>query len=286
MHLVVVAWGITAILGKLIDLPAVDVTIWRTGIAVVVFAVLAPWLARHDGGTRVSAAEMWRYAGIGALLGIHWVLFFWSARLSTASVCLAVLPTGMIWCTLIEPLVDGTRKWRLLELVVGLVMIGAAWIIYRVEIEHWRGFWVAVVAAFVAALFATASKQVVSQRHWTVIGTHQMAGAFAASLLCRPLLESGWVPDCPRGPSIWWMVILSLVCTVAAYGGLIHALRRMSVFSMNVIYNLEPVYGIVLAAAVFGDAEVMSGGFYLGAAIIIASVVSLPWLRKAVEVSP
>ena len=82
------------------------------------------------------------------------------------------------------------------------------------------------------------------------------------------------------------MVILSLVCTVAAYGGLIHALRRMSVFSMNVIYNLEPVYGIVLAAAVFGDAEVMSGGFYLGAAIIIASVVSLPWLRKAVEVSP
>ena len=276
MHLVVIAWGFTAILGKLLTSPPVDVTIWRTGIAVLSFAFIA-WLA---GGARISVGQGMRFALTGAVLGLHWVLFFWAARLSTASVCLAAMPTAMLWCSLIEPVVDGTRKWRPLELVIGLVMVLAVWIIYQVEFSHWKGFTVAIAAAFLAAIFAVFSKQQVGACHWSRIGAWQMSGAFLAALLCRPFLEQGFLPELPQGLDVLWTAILALVCTVAAYAGFMKALREMSVFAMNVIYNLEPVYGIVLAAMVFGSAEIMSAGFYLGAGIIVASVVSLPWLRK------
>ncbi|MFO1440971.1 MAG: DMT family transporter [Verrucomicrobiaceae bacterium] len=279
MHVVVAAWGFTAILGKWVTLPPVDVAVWRTGLATLVFALLA---ARH-GGLKLGWRESWPLVGVGALLGVHWVLFFLSARLSTASVCLAAMPTAMLWCSIIEPVIDGSRRWRPLELAVGMVMVGAVWLIYQVEFRHWQGFTVAIVAAVFAALFATSTKQQISHRHWSVIGTYQMGGAFIAALLCRPFLEKGPLPLLPDARSALGLAFLVLVCTVAAYAGFMKALRTMSVFSMNVIYNLEPVYGIVLAMLVFGSSEFMSPGFYVGAGVIITSVLILPWLRGWVE---
>lgn len=110
-----------------------------------------------------------------------------------------------------------------------------------------------------------------------------MTGAFIAALLCRPFLERGLLPMLPDAASAFWVIVLALVCTVAAYAGFMDVLRRVSVFTVNVVYNMEPVYGILLAALVFGQAEFMSGGFYIGAAIIIAIVLTLPWIRRWVE---
>lgn len=281
LHLVVFAWGLTAILGKLIDLGPVDVVIWRTLIAALSFALMAR-------GLRQSLACAWReklpLLGVGGILGLHWLFFFWSARLSTASVCLAVMPTAMLWCSLIEPIIDGTRRWRLSELLVGVVMVGAVWMIYQVEFRYWLGFTVALVAALLAAFFATFSKQQVAKdTHWSVIGFYQMAGACLASFLARPFLESGLLPEVPDFFSALWLALLALVCTVVAYAGFMDVLRRVSVFTVNVVYNMEPVYGIILAAVVFGRAEFMSGGFYLGAGIIVAVVLALPWIRRWVE---
>jgi drug/metabolite transporter (DMT)-like permease len=104
-----------------------------------------------------------------------------------------------------------------------------------------------------------------------------------ASLLSRPFLEQGLLPRLPDAASALWVVVLALICTVAAYAGFMDVLRRVSVFTVNVVYNMEPVYGILLAALVFGQAEFMSGGFYIGAGIIIAIVLTLPWIRRWVE---
>jgi len=276
LHLVVLAWGFTAILGKLIVLAPVDLVAWRTGIAAVVFGLLAQ---RH-GGLRMSWNEARSFAMVGAMLGLHWILFFWSARLATASVCLAAMPTAMLWCSLIEPLVDGTRRWKPLEMLVGGAMVGAVWLIYEVEFRYWEGFTVAIVSAMLAALFATFGKQQVHRGHWSVIGCLQMSGACLVALVCRPLLEDGLLPELPDSRSALWLAFLALICTVAAYAGYMTVLKRMSVFSINVIYNMEPVYGIVLAALVFGKAEFMSGGFYLGAGIIVAIVVAMPWVNQ------
>jgi drug/metabolite transporter (DMT)-like permease len=281
LHLVVLAWGLTAILGKLILLSPVDVVLWRTLLAALGFVVITRLLGhRLTISIRTAAAML----GVGILLGLHWILFFWSARLATASVCLAAMPTAMLWCTLIEPLIDGTRRWRLSELVVGMIMVGAVWLIYEFEFRYWLGFSVSIASAVFAAFFATFSKQqVAGAAHWSVIGAYQMTGAFIAALLCRPFLEQGLLPMLPDAASAFWVIVLALICTVAAYAGFMDVLRRVSVFTVNVVYNMEPVYGILLAALVFGQAEFMSGGFYIGAGIIIAIVLTLPWIRRWVE---
>ena len=281
LHLVVFAWGLTAILGKLILLPPVDVVLWRTALAALGFAILARVLGHSLAPPRRIMLAM---LGVGVILGLHWILFFWSARLATASVCLAAMPTAMLWCSLIEPVVDGTRRWRPSELLVGMVMVGAVWLIYEVEFRYWLGFSVAIAAAVFAAFFATFSKQQVAKdMHWSVIGLYQMTGACLASIISRPFLETGILPALPDASSALWLIVLALLCTVVAYAGFMDVLRRVSVFTVNVVYNMEPVYGILLAAIVFGKAEFMSGGFYLGAGIIVAVVLTLPWIRRWVE---
>ena len=281
LHLVVLAWGLTAILGKLILLPPVDVVLWRTAIAMLCFAGLARCLGHP---LWVPHRRVLAMIAVGAILGLHWVLFFWSARLATASVCLAAMPTGMLWCSLIEPVIDGSRRWRLAELLVGAVMVGAVWLIYQVEFRYWLGFSVAIAAAVLAALFATLSKQQVARdTHWSVMGCYQMGGACLAAFIARPWLERGLLPVLPDAASAFWLSVLALVCTVAAYAGFMDVLRRVTVFTVNVVYNMEPVYGIMLAALVFGKAEFMSAGFYLGAAVITTVVLALPWIRRWVE---
>ncbi len=277
LHLVVLAWGFTAILGKLITLPALDVTVWRTGLAAVGFAGVA-LLLRQD--LRLGRGEVLRLLATGCLVGLHWLLFFLSARLGTASICLSALPTTMLWCSLIEPLIDGTRRWRAAELFMGLLMVGAVWLIYHVELRYWQAFTVALLAALLAAVFAVINKQVTHRHHFAVLGFYQMLGALGVTLLVLPLAahRPATLPPSPR--DLGWLLVLAMVCTVGGFGGYVHALRRVSVFTANMIYNMEPVYGILLAALVFGDREKMSGGFYAGTAVIVGSVLLLPWFNR------
>lgn len=279
LHLVILAWGFTAILGKLIAMPAVEMLVWRTTLAALGFALTARFMGVS---LNLTARERWRMFGLGGLLGLHWILFFLSARLATASVSLAAMPTAMLWCSLIEPWMNGTRRWRFLELAVGLVMLGAVWLIYEVEFRHWLGFSIALASAVLAALFAVASKQWVSRCHFAVMGALQMSGAAVVCLVGWLWLEGGHVTP-PSLVDLLWLLLFASVCTVWAYAGYMDVLRRLSMFTVNVIYNLEPVYGIVLAALIFGSQEYMSTGFYFGAAIIILAVILVPWLERWVD---
>lgn len=277
IHVVVLAWSFTSILGRWIDLPPVDLVVWRSGLAALGFAGVALVTGKRLGGD-------WRRAlglmGVGLLLGWHWVLFFLSARLATVSVCLAALPTAMIWCSLIEPLVDGSRRWLRGELLVGLVMVGAVWLIYQVEFSHWWGFTVALGAAVLAALYSVLTKQMVVRWPASVIGFYQMTGAMLGVLLGLPLVGGGEGLALPAGGDWLSLLVLAWGCTVAAYMGYLDALTRVSVFTVNVIYNLEPVYGILLALLFFGEAEKMSPEFYAGAGVIVAVVLALPWAKQ------
>ncbi len=281
LHLVVLAWAFTAILGKLITMPSLDMVIWRTGVATVGFVLLG---ALMKAPLRVPARDAWKLLGVGALLGIHWLLFFGSARLSTASVSLAAMPTVLIWSSLIEPLVDGTRRWSRTELVIGVVIVAAVWLIYAVELRYWLGFTVGLVAALMAAGFTVSNKQMSSRFHFATVCTYQMAGACAAAWLVLPLVERRLLPVLPTGDDPGWLLLFAIGCTVLPYAGLVIVLRKLSVFTVNVVYNLEPVYGIVLAVAVFGAKEQMTPGFYAGAAIICAAALVVPWWQRRVAV--
>lgn len=277
LHLVVLSWAFTAILGKLVSIPAPDMVVWRTALSALGFAAVALWRRSPLRLPVVTAAKLF---AIGIFLGLHWVTFFLSGRLATASVSLAALPTLMIWCSLLEPLVNGSRRWNRLQLLVGLVVVGAVWLIYAVELRHWVGFTVGIGSALMAAIYSVWNKQVVGSLPFATLCTWQLAGAFAASLVLLPALGGGWLPVVPGARDLLWIALLSFGCTVLPYGAFIYVLRRLPIFTINVVYNLEPLYGMLLAAAIFGSREAMTPGFYVGAAIIIASVVAVPWLQR------
>lgn len=282
LHLVIATWGFTAILGKLITLPPTEVVLWRTALATFGFACVAKVCGRS---LHLPTREKVWMLSLGGLLGLHWILFFLSARMATASVSLVAMPTAMIWCSLIEPWIDGSRRWRPLELIVGLLMVIAVWMIYEVELTVSAGFTVALLAALLAAIFTVINKQIVATCHFSVIGTYQMAGACIVSGIAWFYLESAPI-SLPSTENFLWLFLLSSLCTVWAYIGYMEALQRMSVFTVNVIYNLEPVYGIILAATIFGSQEYMSRGFYFGAALIIGSVFMVPWFERLTEKKP
>jgi len=278
---VILAWAFTAILGKLITLPALDMVVWRTALATSGFVGLAAllrsplWLGRKGSLTLF---------GIGALLGVHWFLFFLSGRLATASVSLAAMPTMIIWCALIEPLVNGTRRWSRVELLVGAVVIGAVWLIYSVELRHWFGFTVGILSAVVASVYAVLNKQVVGDFPFAPLCAWQLGGACAATWTLLPFVGGTALPALPGGSDLGWLLLFAFGCTVLPYAAFVYVMRRLPVFTVNVVYNLEPLYGMVLAALVFGSREQMTPGFYAGAAIIIASVLAVPWLQRRAQV--
>lgn len=279
LHVVILAWGFTAILGKLIAIPALEVTVWRTALAAVGLAIIG----KMRGMTlRLPRRMTLILLGTGVLIGWHWALFFLSARLATASVCLAALPTIMIWCSILEPLVNRSYRWSKTELLTGLVMMGAVWLIYRFEFQHWWGFTVGLVSALLAAVFGVLNKPLTERQPPLLICFYQMIGACASCLVLLPFFGKENFAA-PSAADWLWLILLSQVCTVGAYIGYLDVLRRMSVFTINVVYNLEPVYGIVLAALIFGEHERMSGGFYLGASLIMGAVLALPFINRRIN---
>lgn len=277
LHLIILLWSLTAILGKLISMPVADMVIWRTGISTVGFFIIALVLKKP---LRIAPSMALKLLGGGAILSLHWLLFFQSARVSTASVSLAAMPTLMIWCSLLEPLIDRSRRLRPGELIVGSIIVCAVWLIYSVEYRYAWGFTLSLVGVILAALFSVVNKRWAQGAHFATLCTWQFAGATVGLWLFLPIMQQQWLPQLPSWEDLGWLLIFALICTVATYGALLHLLQRVSIFTVNVVYNLEPIYGIGLAALVFGTAEHMRPGFYWGAVLIVGSVIALPLLRR------
>ncbi len=283
LHLVVLIWGITAILGKLISLDPAVLTAWRTGLAAVTLFLIL--------GIRRERWPAWQDAGVmlatGLLIGLHWFLFFRSARQGTVSGSLAGASTMALWVALLEPLMIRGRRWSGTEaLLAAGVTLGVVIIQLRFDPDgngfsigdggrlRDSGLFTGILAAGVAALFSIINGRLVQRHPALVITTLEMSSACAlcvvGALLFPPETDLIWWPSAHDWP---WVLVLALVCTVFAYSACVWVQRRVSAFSLGMASNLEPVYGMALAPLVFGAVEHQSLQFYLGAAAIIGCVI-------------
>lgn len=71
----------------------------------------------------------------------------------------------------------------------------------------------------------------------------------------------------------FWLLMLALFCTVLAVQLSVNALKKISPFTANLTYNLEPVYGIALAFLIYHEEKELGDGFVWGILLIVASVV-------------
>jgi drug/metabolite transporter (DMT)-like permease len=281
LHFIVFIWGFTAILGKLISIPSIELVLFRTFIASLLLAIL---MKIRNQAIRISFTQMWPMLGTGFLIAAHWILFFGAAKLN-ASVCLAGMTTTALWTSILEPIVY-RRKIRHYEILLGLVVIYGLYIIFKFEFNHIVALLMAIASAMLAAAFSVINSMLIQRHSHYIITLYEMTGACLATALFLPvyvitMAEDGVIHLIINWLDLFYIVILAGVCTVYAYSAGVKLMRKFTPFAVNLTVNMEPVYGIILAYFIFQ--EKMSSGFYAGTLIILVAIIIYPFLKSFFE---
>jgi len=271
LHLLVFIAGFTAILGELITITAVPLVWFRMVIALVIMFV---YIKIVGVSINISFKNIMRYAFAGVIIALHWITFFGSIDQANISIALAMFSTGAFFASLIEPIIY-KRKVIAYEIIFGILVIIGIFIITQSEIKYLTGIILGISSAFLAALFAVFNGKFMEQNSATVISFYEFIGGVLFITVFITLYGNGFNLDFfDLGTADYgYLVILASVCTAYAFIAAVHVMKHLSPYTVVLTFNLEPIYGIVLALILFPEKEKMSPEFYLGAILIIATVL-------------
>ncbi|KAB8176397.1 EamA family transporter [Lysobacter maris] len=283
IHFCVLLWGFTAILGKLITLPALPLVWWRMLLVVVALA-LVPRVWR---GLRTMSPRLrWSYAGIGVLVALHWLTFYGAIKLANASVAATCMALATVFTALIEPWL-ARRPLSRRELGLGIAVLpGVALVVGGVPDGMLPGIAVGALSAVFVAVFGSLNKRLVEHGDpLTVTALELGAGTVALTLLAplMPLLFpafAGPLLVVPPALDAMLLLLLALACTLLPFALALVALRHMSAFAAQLAINLEPVYAIALAIVLLGEQHELTPRFYIGVAIILLAVLAHPLISR------
>ncbi|WP_396634990.1 DMT family transporter [Maribacter sp. R86514] len=281
LHFIVFIWGFTAILGKLITIDSLPLVWIRMGMATLFIAVYI-LLAKFS--LKVSRKTFWWLLGGGVVVALHWVTFFLAIKVSTVSVALAMMSTGAFFTALMEPFWY-KRKIIGYEIFFGLMVVAGLYLIFKVETEYVYGMIIALISAFLAAVFSLINGKLVQTHRPSVISFYELGvgmvflsiilivrGDFSMSLITLPHMD--WI----------YLLVLALICTAYAFIASVKIMRVLTPYTVMLTTNLEPVYGILLAWFIFGSEEKMEPMFYVGALIILSTVIANGILKQRANI--
>ncbi|GAA4869278.1 DMT family transporter [Luteimonas vadosa] len=283
IHFCVLLWGFTAILGKVITLPALPLVWWRMGLVVVALALL-PRVWR---GLRAMPARLvLSYAGVGVLVALHWLTFYGAIKLANASVAATCIALATVFTALVEPKLAG-RPFSRRELALGVAVLpGVALVVGGIPDDMRIGVAVGALSALFVAFFGSLNKRLVEQGDaLTVTAIELGAGTLALTVLApaMPLIFPAFAGELfaiPSAHDLGYLLVLSLACTLFPFALSLVALRHMSAFAAQLAVNLEPVYAIMLAIVLLSEQHELSPRFYLGVLVILAAVLVHPLLSR------
>lgn len=282
MHVAVLLWGFTGVLGRAISVDAPVLVWYRTLFTALMMAALLfyrkQWvpIVRKDG---------WTLAAVGALMGLHWVCFYGSIQFGNASVALVCLSISPVFTSLVEPLVNKGR-YNLVEILLGVIALVGVYLISLAQILFIKGIIFGLVAAMLASVFTILNKRVAARYPARTMVFYEMTAGWVTvsiviavlmisgqqSYLLSPANLSGALVLLPQGYDWLWLFVLALCCTVWAQSLALNALKVLSSFTSNLTVNLEPVYGMILAFIFYQENKELKPGFYIGVALIMVSV--------------
>ena len=277
IHFCVVLWGFTAILGKLISLPALALVWWRM-LIVSAALLLGPRVWR---GLR---ALSWRlrgaYAAIGVVVALHWLTFYGSIKLANASVAATCIALGPVFLALVEPVI-ARKRFDPRELLLGVAVVpGVALVVGGIPAGMRAGVAVGAVSAFLVAVFGAWNKRLVEHGEPLTVTALELGAGLLFLTLAAPLFPADVSPFVvPGARDLVLLVLLALACTVLPFALSLVALRHISAFAAQLAVNLEPIYAIVLAILLLDEQRELSAGFYLGVAIVLAAVFLHPLIK-------
>ena len=272
LHIAVFLWGFTAVLGRLITLNEGLLVWWRMALTVVSLWVL---LLLQRKVVRFGPASLLRAFGVGVLVVLHWVFFYGSIKYANASIALVCLSSSGLFTSLLEPLFF-RRRVSPPEIALGLLCMSGIYCIFQFDPHFKTGIILGVISALLSCLFTLANKRLVTEHPSSDnVTLYELTGGFIFWSLALPFYLH-FFPEpsfLPGWANFWWLLLLSWLCTVLAFTLSLHALRKITPFTLTLTYNLEPVYGILLAFLVYHENRYLGGGFYIGFGLIILSVV-------------
>jgi drug/metabolite transporter (DMT)-like permease len=271
LHIAILLAGLTGVLGRLITLDEGLLVLYRMGISSLAMFAIA-MLGRNL--LMPARSDLLRLLGTGGIVALHWVLFYGSIKYANVSIALVCFSTVGFFTSILDPLITG-RRWLMRELLLGCAVMLGIWLIFSFDAAFRTGILLGLVSSFMAALFTVLNK--ILLRHHTAesLTRWEMTGGW---LLLTALLPFWlhWFPASRLVPTLsdlGWLIFLGLFCTVFAFRLSMDALKDISPFTVNLSYNLEPVYGILLAFVLFEENKYLGRGFLPGMLIILATVV-------------
>lgn len=270
LHLIVFIWGFTAILGALISLEALPL-VWYRMLFASVFIFLFILIKKYQ--ISVSRKMFFSFIFAGLIIAMHWLTFFKAIKESNISVTLACLATGAFFTSILEPIFY-KRKVIAYEVVFGLIVIVGLYIIFQVEGNYFYGIVLALTSAFLSALFSVINGKFAKLYNPTIISFYEILGGVLFLSIYLALTQSftqsffqiSW-------NDFKWLLVLSSICTAYAFIASVGVMKYLSPYTVMLTINLEPIYGIVLALFIFSEKEKMSFTFYIGALIILSTVI-------------
>ncbi len=277
LHIAVLLFGFTAILGDLIQLSAMVMVWWR----MLLTSVSLLFLIRMGRQLRkMPRSLVLQFMVIGVLVAMHWVCFFGAIKLSNASITLICMATTSLFTAFLEPMLLKQRI-KGIEIFLGAIIIpGMAMVVNSTGDDMLAGILVGLLSAFLASLFATLNKKLVSKADSMSITFLELSSGWLFLTLLLPFFISSESVFMPSLADLGYLIILALLCTTLAYVLALRSLRHISAFASNLTVNLEPVYGIALAWVLLNEHQELDPGFYRGVILILAAVFSYPLIRR------
>ncbi|MGI9527442.1 MAG: DMT family transporter [Weeksellaceae bacterium] len=272
MHFLVLLWGFTGILGKLISISAIPLVFYRTLIAALTIFLMLKVVGIS---VKVSRKKLTQYLAVGFVMGLHWVLFFGAIKISNVSVALSTLSTGALFAAFLEPIFY-KRKINPAEVLLAVIVIICLWFIFRASPEYLLGIMMGVACAFLSALMTVLNG--VIQKDETnrprIMILYEMLGACIIAAMVMPFFN-----DVPADLAIsladfGWVFLLGAGLTAYPVIESVVLMKFISPYSLILAINLEPVYGIILAYFIFGESESMSPTFYIAAFVMIIVIIA------------
>lgn len=271
LHFLVFIAGFTAILGELISINAISLVWFRMSMAGILMLI---YIKIRKIKLKVDFRSIVKFSIAGIIIALHWITFFESIKQSTISIALAMFSTGAFFASLIEPLFYKRRViWY--EILFGLLVIIGVWIITSTEFKYLNGIILGILSALFSSTFAVINGKLVERNSATVISFYEFISGVIFISIFIALFRGGFdMTFFSLSTNDWfYLFILASICTAYAFIAAVHVMKQISPYTVVLTYNLEPIYGIILAIILFPKAEKMSTEFYIGATLIISTVI-------------
>ena len=271
LHIAIFLAGFTGVLGRLITINE-GLLVWYRMFFSALFLLAVSLF------TKKIKFLLWRQAlpliGIGAIVALHWVFFYGSVKYANVSVSLVCFSTMGFFSAFLDPWIS-KRKMDLMEVLLGLMVMLGVYLIFHFDQEFRLGILYGIVSSILGATFTILNKKYVDKHDARVITFYELGGGWLSLNFILPfyLQFVTYSNLLPNISDFLWLLVLSLLCTVLAFNLSIRALKKISPFTVNLSYNLEPVYGIILAFAIYKEHMELGLSFYAGLFIIFLTVV-------------